>query len=223
MPPSTPGNLLKPKFRTVHKAASPGLTIALFPAVAAAGQTSPLDPVAKLQTVILWIAAVILATVGGLLIYSLVRFRRTTTDDPGSDHTFQGSTVLETIWTIIPVAILLVILVLTFQTIRDTEPERETDRSGRGELLLETNCSSCHVINGKGGQVGPELTNVYAAQGEDYVWESILMPNALITPACPTRPCPSGVMPQNFGEQLTADEMNSIVSYLREVAAVESN
>ncbi len=344
MPAINPGHL-KPKFRIVRKVAILGLMIALFPAVALAAPPSPLDPaspgarsIANLHTTILWIAAAVFAIVCGLLIYSLVRFRRKSADDPEPDQSFHGSAVLETIWTIIPVGILLVILVLTFQTLRDTNPDRDTDMtvsvtgkqwlwevqypaynikltnemrvpvnkdikveltsadvihsfwvpqltgkkdavpgylstawfkadklgtfrgqcaeycglghaqmpievivmdqdsfdiwaastaekqanaSAQGELLFTTNCSSCHAINGEGGQIGPELTNVYAEKGEDYVRESILMPNAVIAPACPTGSCPAGVMPQNFGEQLTEDDLNNIVSYLREAAGVE--
>jgi cytochrome c oxidase subunit 2 len=344
MPAINPGHL-KSKFGTVRKAAILGLTIALFPAVALAAPPSPLDPaspgtrsIANLHATILWIAAAVFAIVCGLLIYSLVRFRRKSADEPEPDQSFHGSAVLETIWTIIPVGILLVILVLTFQTLQDTNPERETDMtvsvtgkqwlwevqypaynikltnemrvpmnkdikveltsadvihsfwvpqltgkkdavpgylstawfkadklgtfqgqcaeycglghaqmsievivmdqnsfdiwaastaekqanaSAQGELLFTSNCSSCHTVNGQGGQIGPELTNVYAEKGEDYVRESILTPNAVIAPACPTGPCPTGVMPQNFGEQLSEDDLNNIVSYLREASGVE--
>jgi len=333
-------------FRLVRRAALLATALALLPvAVAWAAPPSPLDPaspgarsIANLHWTVLWIAAVVFVIVSGLLIYSLIRFRRKSAEDPEPDQSFHGSAMLETIWTVIPVGILLVILVLTFQTLKDTNPNRSTDMtvrvigkqwlwevqypdrnirltnelrvpvntdikveltsadvihsfwvpqlggkkdavpgyltttwfkvdrpgtfrgqcaeycglghskmpieviamdqesfdlwttataekqanaSSQGELVFSTNCASCHAINGEGGQIGPELTNVYAEKGEDYVRESILNPNAVIAIQCPAGPCPSGVMPQNFGEQLSEDELNSVVSYLQAVAGVE--
>ena len=335
----------KRTFRLVRRAAIFGSIMTLLPTLALAAPPSPLDPaspatrsIANLHWTILWIAAAVFLIVCGLLIYSLVKFRRRSADEPEPDQSFHGSAVLETIWTIIPVGILLVILVLTFQTLKDTNPERPTDMtirvlgkqwlwevqypdynikltnemripinqdvrveltsadvihsfwvpqlngkkdavpgyltttwfradrpgsfhgqcaeycglghsqmpievialdqasfdlwaastaekqanaSAQGELLFSTNCSSCHSINGQGGQIGPELTNVYADKGPDYIHESILNPNAVIATACPTGPCPSGVMPQNFGQVLTEDDINSIISYLKQVSGVE--
>lgn len=332
-------------FRRAVYALAAVLAVALIPAMALAAPPSPLDPaspgarsIAGLHTAILWIAAVVFVIVSGLLVYSLVRFRRKSPHDPEPDQNFHGSVVLETIWTIIPVGILLGILVLTFQTIQDTNPNRPTDltvrvvgrqwlwevqypsqnikltgemrvpvgtdvkveltsadvihsfwvpqlggkqdavpgyvtstwfkadrlgtfrgqcaeycglghaqmpldvvvmdrdsfslwlaatadkqagASAQGELLFATNCSACHAINGQGGQIGPELTRIYADTGEDYVRQSILNPNAIIAPACPTGACASGVMPQNFGEVLSEDELNSIVNYLKQVSGVE--
>ena len=55
----------------------------------------------------------------GLLIYSLVRFRRKSADEPEPDQSFHGNTTLEVIWTIIPVGILATLLVLTYQTLNE--------------------------------------------------------------------------------------------------------
>ena len=344
MYPIDPSNL-KRIVKNVRNAGILGLMLTIFPAVALAAPPSPLDPaspaatsIANLHATILWIAAVVFIIVCGLLIYSLVRFRRRSADDPEPDQSFHGNAMLETIWTIVPVGILLVILVLTFQTLKDTDPDRQTDMtvsvvgkqwlwevqypdhnikltaemrvpvnkdirveltsadvihsfwvpqlggkkdavpgyltihwfradrpgsfrgqcaeycglghavmpieviamdqesfdlwasttaekqanvSAKGELLFTTNCSSCHAINGEGGQIGPELTNVYTEKGEDFMRESILMPNAVIAPECPTGACPAGVMPQNFGETLSEDELNNIVSHLKELSGVE--
>ena len=110
------------------------LTTIIFPAVALAAPPSPLNPaspaarsIANLHTIILWIASIVFAIVCILLIYSIVRFRRKSDDDPEPDQSFHGNVLLETIWTVIPVAILLVILVLTFQTFQDIDPNRPTD------------------------------------------------------------------------------------------------
>jgi cytochrome c oxidase subunit 2 len=114
------------------------LTMVIFPAVALAFPPSPLDPaspaarsVANLHNVILVIAVIVFAVVCALLTYSLVKFRRKSDDDPEPDQDFHGSATLETIWTIIPVGILVVLMVLTFQTFQDTNPNRPTDMTIR--------------------------------------------------------------------------------------------
>ena len=110
------------------------LTIAVFPVVALAQSPSPLNPaspaarsIASLHNVILWIATIVFLIVCALLAYSLVKFRRRSEDDPEPDQSFHGNATLETIWTLIPVGILVVLLILTFQTIRDIDPNRPTD------------------------------------------------------------------------------------------------
>ena len=321
------------------------ISVMVFPAVALAAPPSPLDPaspaarsIANLHTVIMWVATIVFLIVCVLLIYSIVRFRRKSDDDPEPDQSFHGNAVLETIWTIIPVVILLGILVITFQTMQDINPERPTemtikvtgkqwlweveypgqnikltnemripintdvkieieaqdvlhsfwvpqlggkmdavpgyrtstwlraDRLGtfhgqcaeycglghanmpmkvtvlppvsfdiwassmaeqqanagaQGQLLFAANCSSCHMVEGEGGQIGPDLTNVYAERDEEYIRESILLPNEVIALACPTGACPSGVMPQNFGDLLSDADLDNIVTYLREASGVE--
>ncbi len=321
------------------------LAIIIFPAVALAAPPSPLNPaspaarsIANLHTITLVIASLVFLIVCGLLIYSIIRFRRKSPDDPEPDQSFHGSVMLETIWTVIPVGILLVILVLTFQTFQDIDPNRPTDMTikvigkqwlwevqypdhnikltneiripantdvrieleatdvihsfwvpqlmgktdavpgyltqtwlhaerpgtfrgqcaefcglahanmyfdviamdqqsfdlwvsttaeqqgnvgAQGQLIFSANCSSCHSINGEGGQIGPELTNVYADKGEDYIRESIMTPNAVIAPLCPTGPCQPNIMPQTFSEILSEQDINNIVAYLQEASGVE--
>ena len=86
-------------------------------------------------------------------------------------------------------------------------------------------CVACHSIKGVGGgqaTIGPPLfqTGAIAADRrpgptpEAYIEESILDPGAFIMPNCPTGPCLEGVMPQTFGETLTADQLATIVDYL---------
>ena len=41
-------------------------------------------------------------------------------------------------------------------------------------------CGKCHIVNGKGKQVGPELTGIGAIQTPEYFLESILTPSAKI-------------------------------------------
>jgi putative heme-binding domain-containing protein len=53
----------------------------------------------------------------------------------------------------------------------------------RGETLFfgSTRCSSCHMVNGRGGRVGPELTTVGSARSRAYIVESIREPNRHLT------------------------------------------
>ncbi len=94
-------------------------------------------------------------------------------------------------------------------------------------------CQACHAIRGFAeGQVGPELTNLYASAQktiaspeykssagkattvEQYIRESILNPNAYVVPQCPTGPCPQGVMIQNFEQQISSAELEALIGYL---------
>jgi mono/diheme cytochrome c family protein len=95
-------------------------------------------------------------------------------------------------------------------------------------------CASCHGdINEEGtNAVGPWLGNI-ATNGAtrepdytaaDYVYESILHPNAFIAPDCPNGPCPEpSAMPANFGERMSLQDMADIMSYVLGTTEFESN
>lgn len=50
------------------------------------------------------------------------------------------------------------------------------------ELYQSTGCASCHVIEGRGGIVGPELTDIAARRGPAHLRESIVKPAAAHPP-----------------------------------------
>lgn len=50
---------------------------------------------------------------------------------------------------------------------------------GLGEEVFADNCSDCHMLNGEGGEVGPDLTGI-AAKGLKYIDESIRSPASKI-------------------------------------------
>lgn len=63
--------------------------------------------------------------------------------------------------------------------------ERVQGDSARGRrLFFEPDglaaCSACHAVDGRGGDVGPELTGVASVRGEDFLLESLLSPGASI-------------------------------------------
>jgi mono/diheme cytochrome c family protein len=83
----------------------------------------------------------------------------------------------------------------------------------RGQnLFTGMGCVGCHLINGQGGAVGPDLTNVYS-KGEDYIHESIVQPNAAIAEGFQPN-----LMPQNFGQRMSEENINDIIAYLKSVS-----
>ncbi|GAB4437185.1 MAG: hypothetical protein Fur0044_34120 [Anaerolineae bacterium] len=77
-------------------------------------------------------------------------------------------------------------------------------------LFTGMGCVGCHTFNGQGGAVGPNLTEVYATKGEDYVRQSILQPNAVIAEGFQPN-----LMPQNFQQRLKgATDLDDIIAYL---------
>jgi mono/diheme cytochrome c family protein len=77
-------------------------------------------------------------------------------------------------------------------------------------------CSGCHAIDGTSasGQIGPNLTGIATRGGVEYIHESIVDPGAVIAANCPSGPCMDGLMPQNYGEVLSAADIDAIVGYL---------
>jgi putative heme-binding domain-containing protein len=49
-----------------------------------------------------------------------------------------------------------------------------------GQVVFEDNCAECHILNGDGGEIGPDLTGV-GAKGLKFISDSILRPAKNIT------------------------------------------
>lgn len=77
--------------------------------------------------------------------------------------------------------------------------------------FFATNCGGCHTLAQAGttGTVGPDLDQVLPGQAEAMISESITDPNAQATPGFP-----SGVMPSNYGQTLTPEQLQALVQYL---------
>ncbi len=106
----------------------------------------------------------------------------------------------------------------TAQTPATAEASPET-------LIAQLQCGICHVVpgvEGAQGQVGPSLagigeraaTRVEGLLAEEYIRQSILDPNAFVVEECPTGPCPAGVMPADFGQRMTEEQMEALVVFL---------
>jgi mono/diheme cytochrome c family protein len=89
--------------------------------------------------------------------------------------------------------------------------------AGQGRTLFQANCAACHSTAEAVMLVGPSLahiatlsqTRVEGLSAEDYLHESIVAPDAYTVDGFL-----EGTMQQNFGQVLTSDEVDQIVTYL---------
>lgn len=110
-------------------------------------------------------------------------------------------------------------------TTEDSTAEEPVDVDAVAAIVTKGTCGACHVIpgiDGAGGMVGPDLSNIGTAaetridgySAEEYLLESILDPNAFIAPECPAGDCLPGLMLPNLADLLTTEEIDTLVSYL---------
>lgn len=70
-------------------------------------------------------------------------------------------------------------------------------------------CVACHRVNNLGGSLGPDLSELGAINTPEYIRESIADPNAVIV-----KNYKKDIMPKYFKENLTAQEIDDLISYL---------
>jgi mono/diheme cytochrome c family protein len=93
-----------------------------------------------------------------------------------------------------------------------TSTTSTTAASADGAKVFDANgCSSCHTLQAANatGQVGPNLDTALKGKPASFINTSIVDPNAEIA-----KGYPPDVMPQNFGQILSPDELNALVQYL---------
>jgi mono/diheme cytochrome c family protein len=98
-------------------------------------------------------------------------------------------------------------------------PEEENDPVARGQrVYLDSGCGGCHTIDGiSAGTVGPDQTNIGSEaetrvpgmSAEDYILESIMDPSAHMVEGFP-----DDVMPKNYGNLLTSEELSDLVAFM---------
>jgi cytochrome c oxidase subunit 2 len=78
-----------------------------------------------------------------------------------------------------------------------------------------TACGGCHTLAdaATSGQVGPDLDKVLAGKDANFIRQSILMPDAKIASGFQ-----AGIMPKNYGDTLSPQELDALVGYLGKVA-----
>jgi mono/diheme cytochrome c family protein len=79
------------------------------------------------------------------------------------------------------------------------------------QVFANNGCSGCHVLAAAnaGGTTGPDLDKTLSGQSAAEIEQSIVDPNAKITPGYP-----SNVMPSNFQQVIPPDQLQQLVSYL---------
>jgi len=130
------------------------------------------------------------------------------------------------------------------RTFEPTAPQVETPpQTSNGETDLDDaeiaaqafqkgGCAACHVIPGVPnavGTIGPDLSQIDAvAEGylqsgeysgeaktvEEFIYESVVSPDAFIPTECPGGLCQEGLMPTTLGELLSEQELEAVVSFL---------
>jgi mono/diheme cytochrome c family protein len=78
--------------------------------------------------------------------------------------------------------------------------------------LFAQQCGICHALKAAGttATTGPPLDDVLPGQTAAMIKESIVNPNAIIASGYGP-----GIMPQNFSQTLTADDIDGLVKYLQ--------
>jgi cytochrome c oxidase subunit 2 len=78
-----------------------------------------------------------------------------------------------------------------------------------------TACGSCHTLAdaGTSGQTGPDLDKVLKGKDAAFIEKSITAPDAEIAAGFQ-----AGIMPGNYADTLSPEELKALVKYLGEVA-----
>ncbi len=115
---------------------APGDTASIAPTVVQPSIFHPLSPPARqiesLAWLVMGICAGIFVIVEGLLVFSIVRFRRRSMES-GEPVQLYGSNPIELAWTVVPLLIVFTLGLVTIRVIRDVE--RETPPEGALEVI----------------------------------------------------------------------------------------
>ncbi len=81
----------------------------------------PAQEIKETSALVLIICAVIFVVVAGLLVYAIVRFRHRAGDEASEPPQVYGSNQIELAWTVMPVLIVFVLILVTSRTIADIQ------------------------------------------------------------------------------------------------------
>jgi mono/diheme cytochrome c family protein len=98
----------------------------------------------------------------------------------------------------------------TTGTTTTTEQPPGSPAAGRA-VFTSAGCGGCHTFApaGTSGSVGPDLDEALQGQDPEFIRQSIVDPNAEITQGFS-----AGVMPQNFGQELSPQQLDDLVAFL---------
>jgi mono/diheme cytochrome c family protein len=110
----------------------------------------------------------------------------------------------------------------TAETVIGSLPEEEAttvdiskgDPAAGKEIFTEVAqpaCSSCHTFTPAGSTqtLGPNLDTALAGKDANFVLESIIEPDAEITPGFP-----DNLMPEDYGEKLDQQQLTDLIAFL---------
>jgi cytochrome c551/c552 len=98
------------------------------------------------------------------------------------------------------------------ETTGTTTAEQPAGNAAAGRTVFEDQgCASCHTFAPAGatGTVGPNLGEVLAGKDAAFIHESIVDPNAEVASGFS-----EGVMPQNYGDELSPQQLDDLVAFL---------
>lgn len=83
------------------------------------------------------------------------------------------------------------------------------------QVFADAGCGGCHVLAAAGttAQTGPNLDGALEGRSASYIETAIVDPNRDIAEGFPPN-----VMPQNFGDELSPDELQALVQFLAQSA-----
>jgi cytochrome c oxidase subunit 2 len=79
------------------------------------------------------------------------------------------------------------------------------------QIFDEQGCSGCHTLEAAGatGTIGPDLDEELADESPGFIRDSIVDPDAELAQGFN-----QGIMPDNFGDALSPEELDTLVEYL---------
>lgn len=104
------------------------------------------------------------------------------------------------------------------ETVAETTPdttgttaEPEGNTQAGGQVFASTGCGSCHTLDaaGSSGTTGPDLDEALQGDSTDTIRTSIVDPNAEVAEGFQPN-----VMPQDYEEQLSGQELTDLVAFL---------
>ncbi len=112
--------------------------------------------------------------------------------------------------------ILLVVLAMTVVACGGGGDDAGGAEAAAGEKLFasavigtQAGCITCHSLTPDEVIVGPSMAGIASRGDEAYIRESILTPDAQLVDGFP-----AGTMPQVWGDELSAEQLDQIVAYL---------
>ncbi len=93
------------------------------------------------------------------------------------------------------------------------------DAAAGEKLFVDAGCDGCHSLQATNstGQIGPNLDAELVDADEEYIFTSIVDPGADVEEGFS-----DGIMPQDYAEQLSPEEVNDLVAFLFEATRESS-